>query len=88
METQTSKLEVGAAFSTLMVLDPGLSWVAGVNTVVSDSDEGVGVCAERISTAVPVLLRSMSTSPTVVDSGSRSINPTPFLKFGNGTGSV
>ena len=62
--------------------------MAGVSTVVSSSDDGVGVCAERISTAVPVLFRLMVTSPTVVGCGSCSISPTPFLKLGNGTGSV
>src|SRR3954463_5074394 len=30
----------------------------------------------------------MVTSPTVVGCGSWSISPTPFLKFGNGTGSL
>ena len=61
--------------------------MAGVSTVVSSSDDGVGVCDERISTAVPVLFRLIVTSPIVVGCGSCSISPTPFLKFGNGTGS-
>src|SRR5215207_3838045 len=88
VETHTSTLDVGAALSTLMVLEPGLSVVADVSTVVSSSDDGVGVCDERISTAVPVLFRLTVTSPIVVGCGNCSISPTPFLKLGNGTGSV
>ena len=76
------------ALSTLMVFGPGLRVVAGVSTVVSSSDAGVGVCDDRISTAVPVLSRLMVTSPSFVGCGNWSISPTPFLKFGNGTGSV
>ncbi len=71
-----------------MVFWPGLSGVAGVRTVVSSRDAGAAVCDERISTAVPVLLRLTVTSPTLVGFGSCSISPTPFLKLGNGTGSV
>ncbi|CKU63161.1 Uncharacterised protein [Mycobacterium tuberculosis] len=44
--------------------------------------------AERISTLVPVLATSMATVPTTVAWGSCNIKPTPFLKLGNGTGSV
>ena len=36
---------------TGIVFEPGCRVVAGVNTVVSSSDAGVGVCDERISTA-------------------------------------
>src|SRR5689334_9140637 len=88
VETQTKRFDVGVALSTLMVLEPGLRGVADVSTVVSANDEGVGVCAERISTEVPVLFKSMVTSPTVVGCGSCSMSPTPFLKLGNGTGSL
>src|SRR4051794_15420848 len=88
VDTHTNRFDVGAALSTLTVLEPGFSGVAGVNTVVSANDDGVGVCAERISTEVPVLFRSMVTSPTAVGCGSCSISPTPFLKLGNGTGSL
>src|SRR4051812_3238975 len=88
VETHTKTLDVGVGLSTLIVLDPGFSVVAGTSTVVSSSDAGVGVCAARICTAVPVLLSEMVTSPTLVGCGNCSISPTPFLKFGNGTGSV
>jgi hypothetical protein len=71
-----------------MVLAPGLSVVAGVSTVVSSSEAGVADSAERISTAVPVLFRLIPTSPIAVGCGNCSISPTPFLKLGNGTGSV
>ena len=66
VETQTSTFEVGDALSTLIVFGPGFRVVAGVSTVVSSSDAGVGVCDERISTAVPVLFRLMVTSPILV----------------------
>ncbi|COZ83827.1 Uncharacterised protein [Mycobacterium tuberculosis] len=79
---------MGAAASTEMVLWPGRSAVAEVNTAVSSSVAGVGVDAERISTLVPVLATSMATVPTTVAWGSCNIKPTPFLKLGNGTGSV
>jgi len=88
VETQTSRLEVGGALSTLIVFVPGFRAVAGVSTVVSSSDVGLGVCDERISTAVPELSRLMVTSPIFIGSGNCSIRPTPFLKLGNGTGSV
>ena len=88
VETHTSTLDVGDALSTLMVFEPGLRVLAGVSTVVASSDEGVGVCDERISTAVPVLFRFMVTSPSLVGCGNWSIRPTPFLKFGNGMRSV
>src|SRR6195256_6969151 len=65
VETQTSTFDVGDALSTLIVFGPGLSGVAGVSTVVSSSDEGVGVCDERISTAVPVLSKLTVASPSL-----------------------
>src|SRR5262245_15179947 len=88
VETQTSRLEVGDALSTLIVFEPGFREVAGVSTAVSSSDDGFGVCAERISTAVPVLSRLMVTSPIFVGCGNCSMGPTPFLKFADSTGSV
>src|SRR5262245_44452010 len=88
VETQTNRLEVGGALSTRIVFEPGLRGVAPVRTVVSSSDPGVGVGDERRSTAVPVLSMRCVTSPIFVGWGNWSIRPTPFLKFGNGTGSV
>src|SRR5262245_29447218 len=88
VETHTSRLDVGGALSTLIVFEPGFRGVADVSTVVSSSDDGFGVWDERISTAVPVLSRLMVTSPIFVGWGNCSSRPTPFLKFGNGTGSV
>ena len=70
VDTHTNRLLVCVGLFTLMVLEPGLSWVAGASTVVSSSDEGVGVYAERISTAVPVLSRLIVTSPIAVGCGS------------------
>ena len=67
---------------------PLIGGIDAAGTVVSSSDDGVGVCDERISTAVPVLSRLTVTSPRVVGCGNCSMSPTPFLKFGNGTGSV
>src|ERR1700754_677778 len=88
VDTHTSRLLVCVGLSTLMVLEPGLRVVAGVSTVVSSSDDGVGDCAERISTAVAVLFKSIVTAPIADGCGSCSMSPTPFLKLGNGTGSV
>ena len=87
VEIHTSTFDVGDASSTLMVFGPGLRVSAGVSTVVSSSDAGVGVCDDRICTAVPVLFTLMVTSPSLVGCGNCSIRPTPFLKLGNGTAS-
>src|SRR4051794_39210958 len=88
VEIHTSTFDVGEEPFTAMVLCPGLSAVAEVSTVVSPSFDGFGEADERISTLVPVLEISIVTAPTTVGLGSCSINPTPFLKLGNGTGSV
>lgn len=71
-----------------MVLVPGLSVAGWVSAVVSSSEDGDAEVADRICTAVPVLLTLIVTEPIVVGSGSSSISPTPFLKPGNGAGSL
>ena len=88
VEIHTSTLDVGAAPSTGIVLAPGLSGVGWVSAVVSSRDDGVDEVADRICTAVPVLLTLMVTEPSVVGWGSSSISPTPFLNPGNGAGSL
>src|SRR5690348_12952147 len=88
VEIHTSRFDVGAPALTAMVLCPDFSAVAGVSTVVSSSFDGFGEGDERISTLVPVLEMSMLTAPTTVGFGSCSIRPSPFLKLGNGTGSL
>lgn len=70
------------------MLCPGLRVVAGASTVVSSSFDGLGLCAERISTLVPVLEMSMVTVPTTVGLGNCNISPTPLLNPGNGALSV
>ena len=71
-----------------MVLDPGLSAVGPVSSVVASSEAGLALVADRICTWVPVLDTATVTSPTSVGWGSCSIRPTPFLKLGNGGVSV
>lgn len=84
----TKTFDVCAPERTGMVLCPGLSGVAGTSREVSSSRPGDAVDEERISTLVPVLGVSMDTAPTTVGLGNCNINPTPFLKLGNGTASV
>ena len=56
--------------------------LAGVSTVVSSSDDGVGVCAERISTEVPVLFRLTVTSPIAVGCDKLQHQPDAVLEIG------
>src|SRR6478672_10656959 len=84
----TSRYDVGVALSTVMVLEPVFMAVGGDSTVVSSSVAGVADCAERSCTDVPVLLSTTLTDAIVVGRGSCRISPTPFLKPGNGTGSL
>lgn len=88
VEIHTSRFDIGEPELTSMTLWPGLSAVAGISTVVSANFAGVGVEAERISTLVPMLATSMVTALTTVGLGKCNINPTPFLKPGNGTASL
>src|SRR6478736_6307399 len=77
VEIHTRTYEVDDALFTEMVLEPGFSGVAGVSSVVSDSDDGVADWAERICTEVPVLVTLRVTEPTTVGCGNCSIRPTP-----------
>ena len=71
-----------------VLLLPGFMVAGCVSTVVASSEAGVAVWAERIWIAVPVLVRLRLTDATVVAWGRFSMRPTPFLKLGNGVGSV
>src|SRR5690242_18311955 len=66
----TRTLDVGAALFTEMVFDPGFIGVGGLSSVVSFSDDGDELCADRIWIAVPVLLRLIVTEPITVGCGS------------------
>src|ERR1700758_4882849 len=66
---------------------PGCTGVDGVSCVVSSRRAGESVVAERISISVPVLDSLMSTALILAGSDNCHINPTPRLKFGNGTAS-
>jgi hypothetical protein len=85
---QTSTYEVGWALLTVMVLGPGFIGAGCVIAVVSSNDAGVADWADRSWMNVPVLLRSSDTDASVVGCGNCRISPTPFLKPGNGTGSL
>src|SRR5262249_11886829 len=80
--------DVGADIVSGIRFCPACTAVGGVSAVVSSRLLGESVVAERIWILVPVLDRLMSTAASLVGSGSCNINPTPFLKPGNGTLSV
>src|SRR5690625_4052732 len=87
VEIHTSRYDVGVEESAEILLAPACSALAGASTVVSASRAGLAVEAERSSTRVPVLETLMPTLPITVGLGSCNSSPTPFLKFGKGTGS-
>ena len=84
----TSTYDTGCGLVTVIVFDPVFIGVGGLSSVVSFRVAGVADCADRIWIDVPVLFRSSDTDAMAVGCGNCRINPTPFLKFGNGTASL
>ena len=88
LEIHTSTFDVSVRSWTSMRLCPGCNGVVGVSSVVSANAAGFSVGEERICTSVPVLDMSMVTALSAVGSDRCSNNPSPSMKFGNGTASL